>query len=201
VTLDDFLPYVLHRTKGAPAPIAVQAVRLAVIELCREALLWREFQTSQNTVALQTAYPYTPAAGQQVCRLLDLSLNGSDIEVVTQEKGRRLDIAQCTDTYAYGKLSGFELRPAQVVGLPIITYSAVAPSLTAATVPDDFGRYVESIAKGTLWRLYSSPDLQCYEPGKASDMLIEWMAAKGAAKGEANDGFARATTRSAAHWF
>lgn len=199
--IDDFLPQVLPRAKGCAAPIATQAIRNALIELCRDSLVWREFQTSINTVALQTAYAYAPAAGQQVMKLLSLTLNGEDVGIVDAVNGRLKDGMADAGPYVYGTFAGFELRPAQAAALPIVTYSAVAPSNTATTLPDAFNRYIELVAKGALYRLFSSPELACHNTAAAEGMLKQWMDGKGDVKTDAMTGNTRATPRSSPRWF
>lgn len=201
MTLDDFLPYVLPRVKGCAAPLATQQVRLAIIELCKRSLLWRESQTSQNTVADQTAYAYTPGSGQQVVHLLEMWLNGSEVSVVDAEKGRRLDAASAIDVYAYGTLNGFVLKPAQVADLPIVTYGAVAPSLAATSVPDALGKYVEGIAHGAVRRLQMMPNMEFTDPMAADKLYRPWEECIGDATVDAIQGHARAEVRVQASWF
>jgi hypothetical protein len=201
VTLDDFLPYVLPRARQCAAPIALQAVRLALIELCNRALIWRTTQAPVLTVADQTSYAYGMAAGQQASKLISMTLAAAPIEVVPPDVGKRLDDTQSTLAYAYGTLSGFELRPAQAEGQTILTYSVVAPSLTATTVPDEFGRYVEAVSHGALQRLFSSPELACFNDRAAAAMLAQWERDIGTAKSGAFTGHARTTPRVAPHLF
>lgn len=201
MTLDDFLPYIMHKAKGCPAVLATLNARLAVIELCRKALIWREHQTSTPTVALQTAYAYTPAANQQVVKLLSMTLAGEDVPVLDPAMGKALDTAANGGPYAYGGLIGFELHPAQEAGLAVITYSVVAPSITATTVPDSMGRYVEEIANGALSRILAEKDKEYSDPNGAALAMGLWMQAIDSAKTDAMEGFSRVTTRTGKVWF
>lgn len=197
MTLDDFLPYILPHAKGCSEPIAVLNARSAIIELCREALIWREYQTSVPTVALQTAYAYAPAAGQQVCKLIGVTLNGEYVEVTDPAEGKNRDTANMTANYAYGTFTGFELRPAQLAALPIVTYSAVAPSITATTVSDALGRYVELIGQGALARILGAKDKSYTDKGGADDAMGAWLDGIATAKGDALRGFSRVAVRTA----
>jgi hypothetical protein len=199
--LDAFLPYILHKAKGCPAVLATINTRLAVIELCRKALIWREYQTSVTTVALQTAYAYSPAANQQVVKLLSMTLAGEDVPVLDPAMGKSLDTAGSVGPYAYGGMLGFELHPAQSAGLSVITYSVVAPSITATTIPDSMCRYVEEIANGALARILAQKDKEYSDPNGAALAMGLWMQAVDGAKTDAMEGFARVTTRTGKVWF
>jgi hypothetical protein len=195
VILDDFWPYILPNAKGCPAIIANQATRLAIIELCSKSLIWREYQDSINTVALQTAYAYAPAANQQVVTLLSMTLAGDDVTVVDPQKGRTLDSKGYAGIYAYGTFTGFELRPAQAAAQSIVTYSALAPSIAATTVPDSMGRYIEAIANGALSRILTAKDKEYSDPAGAVNARTRWDDAIADAKGDALRGNARTVTR------
>lgn len=201
MTLEDFFPYLMPQAKGLAEPVAEFNIRLAIIELCQKALIWREYQTAITTDGLATAFAYTPAAGQQVAKLLSLTLEGSDITVVAPDKGKRLDASGASDCYAYGGFSKFELRPLQVAGLDIITYSAVAPSITATTVPDKFGRYAELIGIGALWRVQTTAGRDYSNPAAAQFNKDRWDDCVNGAKTDAFIGFSRTAPRTSASWF
>jgi hypothetical protein len=103
--------------------------------------------------------------------------------------------------YAYGTFTGFELRPAQAAGLSVVTYCAVAPSITADTVPDALSQYAEVIATGTLYRLMKAKAKDYSDPNGALLALSEWNEAIADAKADALTGLARATTRTSKVWF
>jgi hypothetical protein len=127
--------------------------------------------------------------------LLGVTLNGQYIEVTDPAEGKRRDTVGLTANYAYGTFTGFELRPAQLAALPIVTYSAVAPSLTATTVPDALGRYAELIGQGTLARILGAKDKSYTDKGGADDAMGAWMDGVGSAKGDALRGFSRVAIR------
>ncbi len=201
MTLDDFTPYIAPRAKGCPDATIKFNVRLAVIELCQKALLWREYQTSVPTVALQTAYAYAPVAGQQIVRLLSAQLAGEDVPLVDPRVGKARDDAGYLSNYIYGSLAGFELRPAQVAALSIITYAAVAPTFAATTVSDTFSRYMEHIAHGALSRVLADKDKTWSDMAGATMHKSQWVDAIESAKTDAFNGFARVTQRTAKVWF
>lgn len=201
MTLTDFLPYVLPQAAGCPEELAELNIRLALIELCRKGRIWREHQTAIQTVADQTAYAYTQEADQQIVELMSLELEGVDIEVVSQDVGKARDRNGWTSTYAYGGLSGFQLRPAQEEDLAIITYCAVAPTLDAADVPDDFARYAEQIGRGTLARVLKIKDRPFTDKAEAESLQKQWLLDIGEAQTDASKGNVRVKQRTSAHWF
>jgi hypothetical protein len=201
VKLTDLLPYILPKAKGCPEVVALFNARLAIIELCRNSLIWREYQDAQLTFANNTAYEWDVDAGQQVCMLLELTLDGIDVEIVDPGTGKARDRQGHLSNYAYGTFTGFELRPAQAAGLSVVTYCAVAPSITADTVPDALSQYAEVIATGTLYRLMKAKAKDYSDPNGALLALSEWNEAIADAKADALTGLARATTRTSKVWF
>lgn len=202
IELDTFLPYILPRAKGCPDIIALLNTRLAIIELCQKSLIWREYQDTIWTVAGTTAYEYEVSdQGQQVCKLLSLTLDGSQVDLIDPAAGKMLDADGFTGPYAYGGFTGFELRPAQVDDLPIVTYAVVAPSLTATAVPDSFGQYIEAIANGALSRILNAKDKAYSDGAGAGDARADWERAITDAKADALTGSARVTIRTAKNWF
>ena len=199
--LSDLLPYILPKAKGCAEIVALFNARLAIIELCQKALIWREYQDAQITVANVTTYEWDVNKNQQVCMLLEMTLNGTTVDIVNPGIGKARDAQGQLGNYAYGTFTGFELRPAQAAGLPVVTYCAVAPSITADTVPDALAQYAEAIATGTLSRIYKAKDKDYSDPNGAMLALSEWNEAIADAKADALTGFARATTRTSKVWW
>lgn len=199
MTLDDFLPYILPRAKGCPDYLAKRETRLAIIDFCEKSLIWRAYQPAILSVIDQTAYDYTPAADQQVMQLLGMTLAGEPVDVVDPTIGKDRDAAGHTQTYAYGTFTGFEIRPAPAAaGLEIVTYAAVAPSITATTVPDALSKYIEGISAGALARvLLGDKDDPYHDPDKAGIATGVYDAAVNKARQDALTGSARVKIRTA----
>lgn len=195
MNISDFQGYILPRAKGCPGIVADFNARLAIIELCTKSLLWREDQSNVATIADTTSYAYGFAAGQQFVRLLSLTLAGVGVEVVDPRIGRARDLTAWVSAYAYGRMSGFELRPAQAAALVIKTHCAVAPTLAAATVPDEFMRFAEAIAHGALSRILTERDKTYSDPGGAARAQALWDKAIDCASYEAFNGGARVVQR------
>lgn len=202
MTFDDFLPYILPWAKGCPEVTAVFNARLAATELCRKALIWREYQDAILTVAGQTGYEFEPSEQRQhVVKLLSGTLGGLPVEVVDAQTGKLRDEAGYSNNYAYGTFSGFELRPVPVAGLSIITYSAVVPSGDTKNLPDSFERYAEAIAHGALSRILMAKGKDYSDPAGAIENKMAWDEDIADAKTDADQGFARTTQRTGKVWF
>lgn len=201
MTFDDLLPFVLPHVSHCPDVTAIFQLRQAAIEFCDRALVWREYQDPIETIDGQTAYAYTPADGQRISKLLSLTFNGCDVGVVDPQTGKDNDRCGETCTYAYGTFGGFELRPAQAAGLPIITYCAVAPSLSATDIPDEFQRYAEMLGHGALWRLFGTAKRDYTDAAMAASYKGMWDAEVGTAASQAFRGFSRSNPRARASWF
>jgi len=201
VTLDDFLPFVLPKVKNCPEGTATFEIRNAIIDLCRRGLIWRRHQDPVMTVADQTEYDYAPEVGQEVVKLLTATLNGLDIPVITPDGANALTSRGESSPYINGGLLGFDLHPAQAAGLPIVTYCAVCPTLTATTVPDDFSRFAEAIGWGAVARLQQTAGQDFYLPVSGKDYESRFDAAVAKASTAAAKGFSRAQPRAVASWF
>lgn len=199
--LTDLLPYILPKAKGCPEIVALFNARLAVIEFCQKSLIWCEHQDAQLTNGITTSFEWDVDADRQVCLLLGLKLSGMDVDVVDPVTGRARDSRGFICNYAYGTFTGFELRPAQAAGQSVVTYCAMAPSISADTIPDALSNYVEAIATGTLARLWKAKDKDYSDSNGALLALSEWNDAIADAKNDALTGFARVKTRTSKVWF
>lgn len=199
--LTDLLPYILPKAKGCAEVVGLFNARLAAIEFCQKSMVWREYQDAQFTAANVTAFEWDIDAGQQVCALLGMTLDGYPVEIVDPGVGKARDAKGVLTPYAYGTFTGFELRPAQATGLSVVTYCTVAPSITANVVPDALSQYAEAIATGALYRLYRAKDKDYSDPNGAIMALNEWNEAIADAKADSLTGFARTTTRTTKVWW
>jgi hypothetical protein len=202
VALSAFLPFILPQCAHCPDVTAEHNVLQAIIELCRRTLVWREFQTAQTVVANTTAYPYAPAAGQVVHKLLGAKLNGESVCLADAANGQAMNEASINLPYVYGSVSGFELRPVQAAGATVQTYAAVHPSQSAATLPDwMLDKYAEPIATGALYRLHGHIGRDYAQPAMVAGEMAMWNAALDDIRMEAFKAHARSFPRSKASWF
>lgn len=201
MTLDDFLPFVLPSAKDCPDITALFAIRNAIIELCRKALVWTEYQPAITSLTGVQAYAYTPAVGQQVCKLLGVKVNTLGLPVYDPAKAIAMVDSGLTEAFAYGRSSNFTINPVFAAGLPIVTFAAVCPTLTADTVTDDMGRFAKQIGRGALCELLATPKKDYTDMRAAASLGLQWADDIGTARVEAHKGFARAYPRTAASWF
>lgn len=197
--IDDFLPFVLPHVKNCPNEVARHHIRQAIIELCDRALVWREYQDAVTTVADQSAYAYAPAAGQQVKKLLSAKMDGLNLSVVDPTMSMANTSSDASIT---GGLNGFEISPAPAGGKVIVTYSAVAPTLSADTVPDGLGTFAEQIGHGARGSIMLLPDEPYTNDAKGAAWRMKFEQEDiPLAQEKAFRGFGRSAPRSYAAWF
>jgi hypothetical protein len=201
VTLDDFFPFVMPSAKGCTEPVAAFAIRNAIIELCREALVWQEWQPVQPSTAGLVTYDFALADQQQFVKLLAVTVNKLPLHIVDPQAGREAQQRGSTESFAFGLSSGFTVNPVFADDLPIRTFCAVCPTLQAELVSDDLERYAEAIAHGALSKLLMIPKRDFTDAATAGIKLGQWEAAKSKAKTDVLKGFARSNPRTRAVWF
>lgn len=199
--LDDFLPLMLPRLKGCSEPIAKQAVHLAIIELCTKSKIWVAEQAEQDTIANQTGYGFNVTSGQTVIELRAVKLDGQYVELVDPSIGKDRDAVDWVSPYAYGEWGGFQLRPLGDAGRKIVTECVLAPSLTATSFLNAFGRYIEGIAHGALARLYAEKDKSYSDPAASVRSQSLWEDTLADAASDAFRGSARVGQYVKKHWF
>lgn len=198
---DDLIPYILPRARGCAEIMVAFNARLAAIELCRRALVWRDYQAPILTVADKTSYTCAPNSAYSVIKLISLTLDATEVALLDPLRGQELDQANAVSNYAYGTANGFELHPAQTAGLAIVTYASLVPSLNSNSLPDMFNRYAEAIAHGALARILATKGRDYYDPAGAVENRLAWEDDIGNAQSDADSGFARSTQRTAKVWF
>lgn len=165
--LSSLLPFVLPSMPSCPDAVAEFHLRQAAIEFCQRTTAWRDWQGDINVLADTTRYDFVLDAEARVTKLLMVLLDDQEVRIVGPELGRQLDAREATESYAYGELASFEIRPQPEVGLVLRTFSALMPSETATTLPTGFFRYFESIAEGAKARLFATPGTDWYQPNEA----------------------------------
>lgn len=199
MTLDDFFPFVLPRVKNAPNEVVRFQLRQAIIQLCDEALVWREYQSAVTTIADQSTYAHAPAAGQQVMKILSAKIDGLDLAVIDPTKSKA---NTSNDAAITGTLSGFEISPVQAAGRSIVTFSAVAPALSADTVPDGLAMFAQQIGRGALGNIMLIPDQAFSDPQKGAAWQMKFDGTDiPAARDKAFRGFSRSRPRSYSAYF
>lgn len=150
-----FLPHVLPDAKGCPDDEAIAAVIKAAREFCRETLAWSYETSPILTGAGVKEYALQLGEGEDLVRLLNVSVGGCDYPVRRGAHARAIVRHARGDRIAYmnGPLS-FHLNPTPGAdGVAIVTDIAVMPSLSARQWPDDLAEYLEFVARGAVARL------------------------------------------------
>lgn len=191
VTITSLLPFVLPQVPSCPDDVAEFNLLQAAIEFCQRSTAWRAFQGDITTIADTTAYEFELAADQRVAKLLQVTLDGQEVEVVAPELGRQYDTREVTGPYAYGELGAFEIHPAPAAGLVLRTYSALMPSQTATTLPAAFERYFDIIANGAKARLFAMPKADWTDPNEAARMRSEFLSRTATVARAVNRGHAK----------
>lgn len=201
MNLDAFLPFVLPSAKGCPDHVAAFAIRNAIIELCRGALVWVDSQPPIASVAGLQTYDFSMGAQQQAVKLLAVKVNHLSLQIVEPSHGQALLDVGSSESFAFGQSSRFTVNPTFTDDLPIVTRCAVCPTLDAEIVPDDLARFAEQIATGALSKLLATPDRDYTDAGGAALRRGMWDMHIATARSESQRGFARAYGRTRIRWF
>jgi hypothetical protein len=201
VKLDDYLPFVLPSVKGCPDHVAIFAIRNAVIELCRRALVVDEYQAPIVAEDGLITYPYRLAPGQQAAKLLGVKVNDEPLYVYDPTKASARRDRGSDETFAMGKGREFTINPSVAAGSLIVTHCAICPSLDATTVSDDLIRFTEQIGRGAVAKLAATPERDYTNMALAGAFAARWEDDIGTARSDALRGFARSYPRTAANFF
>jgi hypothetical protein len=184
--LTAWLPYVL--IPGAPQIMAIDAIRSALQEFCRETLVWNYTQDAITAYIGEAEYAYEILEETQVVQPLRGWFNGSPIEVKTPAE---LDAIYrgsnwMTATGGPRYLVALSRDCARLVPIPdekvvagLVLQVALEPADDATEVDDVlFTRHREAIAHGAKARLKSMTDKPffdakgaTFEAGKFADKI------------------------------
>ena len=85
--------------------------------------------------------------------------------------------------------------------LPIVTFCAVCPTLTAEIVSDDMARFAAQIGRGALASLLATKNRDYTDKAGAVDYARQWLDDIAEARSHALKGFSRSYPRTRASWF
>jgi hypothetical protein len=195
---------------GCSKPLARQAIRLACIDFCRDAMVVQDLQL-YDVVAGQADYPLTIPASSQLTRVLgvmyiDSWLTPSSVEQVRAALPLRGNVGdaqvQSSSPKTYflktPSTSTISLYPvpdtAVILGLTV--RSAYTPSNLATTVDDIlFNYWAEEIAAGAVARLKVMPNVPFTDQAGASVARKAFETAKREATIQARTGLIAAASR------
>lgn len=163
-TLEAFLPHILVDVPECPEPVALNAIRSALIELCDTALVWRENLDPLALTPGEAVYDLDTPPQSRVATIID----------VTSEQTRRIMPVDREWLFRFDPLwaqrSGrvqWYLQPdpetVQFVRVPdepqtLFIHCAFAPSRAGTTVPSYlFEQYLETVRYGAWARLMAQP--------------------------------------------
>jgi hypothetical protein len=175
VAFEAFLPEVLLEAPGVPNPVAINAIRNACFDFCRDSLWLTQLGSDTAYTTGTQDYTLVPPADTRVVGVLSVVLDNdraiypwSMEETVVARPGWQ------TET---GPIAGYvQQSPSTMSMVPIPTQDgtykpllAIAPSRTATTVDDRLYDYhLESIKYGALWKLKSMVGQAWADPTGAS---------------------------------
>ena len=211
--IESFLPFVLPRVTLCPEPLALQAIKLSVIEFCRRTNIVRRVQ-SHNIVAATQDYTPTAVTDMLVCKVLDAWVEGRKLELADQVDDPTAlvgaDIGSATLatgspthlffktpvqlTTGVAKVSLYPV-PDTAVTSGLTLRLSMQPDVTCATVEDVlFDEFNEVIASGALARITAVPN-QPYTSNSSSAHRAMFLAACHEAKWQALVGHGQGSLR------
>lgn len=158
----DYLPEILPKVKGCPEQVAVNAVRNALIELCRRAPVWRYEHDPLSSMANEGVYDFEPPPGAEVVQVLQAWYDGVPLTPATEDELHVVyaDFRTVDGTpkyYTQDDETAVILvpRPSAAVVDAIKMVVQLKPTI-ASTSADSrlYNRYREQVAHGALARLY-----------------------------------------------
>lgn len=200
MNLTELLPFVLPLAKGCPEVVALFNLRLAAIELCKRTLIWTETQDEMTASSGVRAYPFAVQPGQQVIKLLSVTIDGSQLPLIPPGDGKARELNGSTSSFAYGRLGGYTINPDPATGAILVTHAALAPSMDAEEIPDELGMYADEIAGGALYRLLLSSGRDYSNPTLAMVFRDKWENDIGDIKAGASRGASTAVNRVKPAW-
>lgn len=201
VEYESFFPEVLPYAPDVAEPVALNAIRNAVIQFCDSTLIWQEDFTFSTTAGTQ-AYPVPEPLDANRAQVMRLWCDAKVMtpvgkDTLTSRYGRDWRVQQGRPTM-FNETNGTLL----LVYVPDDTYEisgqvAYKPTRDSAEVGFDpvYDVYLETIAAGALARLYSTMGAPYYNPQRAAEYERRFMSGIADGKIRNNSGFGRGQNR------
>lgn len=148
----DVVPPILVEAEGCPEAMAVDALREAVIEFCRESYGW------QTGVSVMSDAASTGSLNEiKVIDICDASIGGEPI-CVTFMNDRAIDEIDAQGPFLrFADPDSFDLYPSPAAPVLVDLLVIATPSPNALTFPDHIWReWSECLRHGALARLFAS---------------------------------------------
>jgi len=175
VTFDQFLPEILPEVAGVPHPLAINAVRNACFDFCRQSLIWNEFQDPEAYAQGVAEYEVGTPSGAQVVQVLSITLDdgrtiaptSADVAVAARPNWRTAEgvieafVQSAPDVFRFVAVpNGDGQFTAQVAYAPLRSATSIDAAL--------FNLYLEPIKYGALWKLKSTVNQAWSDPTGAA---------------------------------
>lgn len=194
---------VLPEVSGCPQPVAVSAIRRAVIDFCQESFIYSQILDPVDIVADQRRYAFSAPADTDICAVLNLSINGVPYDPIPPDTAAATIPAWMQSD---GSVRGYmEVEPGAVDLFPapaddlaqgLQVRVALKPTYTADGVEAWLlNKYRYELAEGAKHFLMMMPGRPYSNPTMADFYGRRFFNAKTDAKAAANRGVARAGMR------
>lgn len=159
-TWADLYPFVLPAAPEAPNPTVDHALRLAAQEFCERTRAWDVWLAPQNTVLDDQDYSFTTEAGQDVVKLLQATLAGDALPVLSVNDlpaDWKANPGALRGMFTQDRKT-FWILPPPAAGIAVATRVALKPSHDATGISDElFAHYAQDIATGAKAHLLAIP--------------------------------------------
>lgn len=176
VSFDVFLPEVMLEVDGVPSPVAINAIRNACFDFCRDSLYWNEVQDAEPYVANTASYELSAPSGAQIIAVRDCVLDNK--KTVYPWPLDEVKAAMPSWQARTGQIEGFvTLEPNTITFIAVPdsagTFAAtvvLAPTRTATTTDAKlYNMHLETIKYGALWKLKSQVGKPWTDPAGAKE--------------------------------
>jgi len=204
VSYEEFLPEVLPYVRDCPEQMAINAIRAACIEFCKDSLILREVLDPITIVANQSEYDLEKRAYYNVAKIIRVyhgsrELPGRSTEQLDKMLGGKwrtesgepiFHVQESENTFRV------VLTPDQTSNDTLVVTVALVPLRNSTSVDSYiFERWAEVIAMGARARLHDTPK-QPFSDKEAAMRFRKWFeSGRGDAKIEVNRGFTRGPLR------
>ena len=162
VAFDQFLPEILLEVPSVPEPVAINAVRNACFDFCRDSLWLSRYADPETYTDGVATYELSADGGEQIVAVMHITIDG----VKTVYPWALEDVVSAKPNWstATGTIDGYVQPSPDVVSFVAVPNTsgtfvanlAVAPARTATAVDARiFNLHLETIKYGALWKLKS----------------------------------------------
>lgn len=208
VAFDLFLPEVLPECPGVPEPVAINAIRNASFDFCRQTLIWSEFKDAAAYTALTAEYQVAPPTGAQVVQVVSLALDDgrtlypSTLDDIVAARPQWQTHTGPIETFVHSAPGTFRFVAIPENSGTFVAQVAYAPLRTATSVDERlYNLYLETIKFGALWKLKSLTGQSWTDPAAAAADLQLFNQGIGRAVTDRTRSNSRASLRVAPQWF